>query len=52
MPFKSDAQRKYLWSQKPEVAKKFAQHHDDGGWVQNWASKLSYADPVSAPGTV
>ena len=31
MPFKSDAQRRYLWSQKPEVAKKFAKHHQDGG---------------------
>lgn len=26
MPFKSEKQRKYLWSQKPEVAKKFASH--------------------------
>jgi len=33
MPFKSDKQRKYLWSQKPEVAKKFAQYHFDGGSV-------------------
>ena len=24
MPFESEAQRKYLWSQKPEVAKEFA----------------------------
>jgi hypothetical protein len=24
MPFKSEKQRKYLYSQKPEVAKKFA----------------------------
>ena len=33
MPFKSDKQRRYLWSQKPEVAKKFAQHHQEGGAV-------------------
>ena len=26
MPFKSDKQRKYLYSQKPEVAKKYANH--------------------------
>jgi hypothetical protein len=25
-PFKSDKQRKFLYSQKPEVAKKFAMH--------------------------
>lgn len=25
-PFKSDAQRKYLFSQKPEIAKEFAAH--------------------------
>lgn len=26
MPFKSEAQRRYLYSQKPEVAKKFSEH--------------------------
>jgi hypothetical protein len=26
MPFQSDKQRRYLYSQKPEVAKKFAGH--------------------------
>jgi hypothetical protein len=26
MPFKSEQQRKYLWSQKPEVAEEFAEH--------------------------
>ena len=26
MPFKSDKQRKYLFKNKPEVAKKFAKH--------------------------
>ena len=31
MPFVSDKQRRYLWSQKPEVAKKFAKHHQSGG---------------------
>ena len=33
MPFKSDKQRRYLWSQKPEVAKKFAKYHQTGGNV-------------------
>lgn len=28
MPFESDAQRKYLYSQKPDVAAKFAAHSD------------------------
>jgi hypothetical protein len=26
MPFKSKAQQKYLFSQKPEIAKEFAEH--------------------------
>lgn len=26
MPFKSEAQRRYLYSQEPEVAKEFAEH--------------------------
>ncbi len=26
MPFVSEKQRKYLWSQKPEVAKQFVKH--------------------------
>lgn len=26
MPFKSESQRKFLFSQKPEVAKEFAEH--------------------------
>ena len=32
MPFKSDKQRKYLWSQKPEVAKQIA-HKNMGGTI-------------------
>ena len=30
MPFKSEAQRKYLFSQKPEIAKEFAAHTPKG----------------------
>ena len=33
MPFASDKQRRYLYSQKPEVAKKFAQYHQTGGGI-------------------
>ena len=33
MPFVSDKQRRYLWSQKPEVAKKFAEHKQTGGGI-------------------
>lgn len=31
MPFKSQAQRGYLYAKKPEVAKKFAQHSGKQG---------------------
>lgn len=31
MPFKSDAQRRYLYKNAPEVAKKFAQHSGKQG---------------------
>lgn len=31
MPFQSEAQRRYLYSQKPEVAKKFAVHEGKKG---------------------
>lgn len=30
MPFKSQAQRKFLFSQKPEIAKEFAEHTEKG----------------------
>jgi hypothetical protein len=36
MPFESDAQRRYLWAKKPEVAKKFAKHTE-----KNMTSKLA-----------
>ena len=52
MPFKSDAQRRFLWSQKPEVAKKFAEHHQDGGMagmdhVKKITQKDRYGNQVS-----
>lgn len=30
MPFKSEAQRKFLWANHPEVAKEFASHTPKG----------------------
>ena len=32
MPFKSEKQRRYLWSQKPEIAKK---------WTKKYGSKIT-----------
>ena len=52
MPFVSDKQRRFLWSQKPEVAKKFAEHHNDGGMagmdhVKKITQKDRYGNQVS-----
>ena len=52
MPFVSDKQRRYLWSQKPEVAKKFAEHHFDGGMagmdnVKKVTQKDRYGNQIS-----
>ena len=33
MPWSSEKQRRFLWSQKPDVAKKFAEHLQHGGGV-------------------
>lgn len=30
MPFKSEAQRRYLWSQEPDVARRFAEETPKG----------------------
>ena len=38
MPFASDKQRRYLYSQKPEVAKKFAAHKAKGGPLTGYYS--------------
>ena len=38
MPFESDKQRRYLWSQKPEVAKQIA-YKQDGGKAESWWNK-------------
>lgn len=34
MPFKSDKQRKYLYANKPEVAKKFAKHSKGSAYAR------------------
>ncbi len=34
MPFKSEKQRKFLYSQKPKVAKKFAKDHKKGKTIK------------------
>ena len=45
MPFESDKQRKYLWSQKPEVAKQIA-YKEDGGKIPNtWWNKRMAGTP-------
>lgn len=35
MPFKSEKQRRYLWANEPEVARKWAKNYQDGGLVAN-----------------
>ena len=41
MPFKSEKQRKYLYSQKPEVAAKYAKHSTkkDGNMKRGYKTK-------------
>jgi|TARA_Y100001963_G_scaffold88031_1_gene121641 hypothetical protein len=33
MPFKSEKQRKYLFANEPEIAKKWAKNYKHGGFV-------------------
>ena len=33
MPFKSEKQRKYLFANEPEIAKKWAKKYSKGGYV-------------------
>lgn len=33
MPFKSEKQRRYLWANEPEIARKWAKNYKDGGYV-------------------
>jgi len=39
MPFKSEAQRRYLWATNPKVAKKFAAHTPKGKKLPKRAKK-------------
>lgn len=40
MPFKSESQRKFLYSQKPNVAKKFADHSPKGAKLPKKVKKV------------
>ena len=33
MPFKSEKQKKYLFANEPEIAKKWAKNYKNGGYV-------------------
>jgi len=48
MPFESEAQRKYLWSQKPEVAKEFAKKTPKGKTLPKRAHKIENKDYYKA----
>jgi hemoglobin-like flavoprotein len=40
MPFKSDKQRRYLYSEKPEVARKFAMDSNKGSQSSAYAKAI------------
>ena len=44
MPFKSEKQRRYLFANEPEVAKKFAQDYNMGGVASMFRKKLAEGD--------
>lgn len=41
MPFKSEKQRRYLWSQEPEVAKKWAKETPKGKKLPMYSVKAA-----------
>lgn len=45
MPFKSEKQRKFLWANKPEVAKKYARHGRKGNGELGYKKKMPLGDP-------
>ena len=51
MPFKSDKQRRFLWSQKPEVAKQIA-HKQGGGRVRKGIQALRGSWDDLKPNTI
>ncbi len=44
MPFKSEAQRKYLYANNPEVAKEFEKHTPKGKKLPEHVSNLPLGD--------
>ena len=44
MPFKSEKQRRYLFANEPEVAKKFAKDYNMGGVASMFRKKLEDGD--------
>ena len=44
MPFKSEAQRRYLYANKPEIAKRWAKNYADGGIVEDIAQSEGFRD--------
>ena len=51
MPFKSESQRKYLWSQKPEVARKFASHGKEKAYAKAIRKTSGSSDASVGGGT-
>ena len=51
MPFKSNKQRKYLYSEKPKVAKKFARDSKKDGGVMKKHSKKHTAKHMKVMNT-
>lgn len=51
MPFKSEAQRKYLYANHPEVAKEFAEHTPKNAKLPKRVSKKSSTKPKRKKGT-
>ena len=46
MPFKSDKQRKYLFAEKPEVAKKFVDHEKRKSYKHGVCVTIIIATPM------
>ena len=44
MPFKSDKQRRYMFANEPEIAKKFSRDYNRGGVASMFRKKLADGD--------
>ena len=47
MPFKSEKQRRYLWANEPEIARKWAEKYNTGGLIQPNDPRSIPRDPLS-----